>query len=108
MSTLALDGVLPRSRRTDPTTSVDAGRDADLRDSQREVLWLFESHAGRDFADHELVDLAQQTGSTYSAQRIRSARAELTELGRIVQVEGEYRKTKTKRARVWALPEGEN
>ena len=101
MSTLALDGVRPRSRSTDPTTSVDAGRCADLTASQREVLALFEVE-DRPLADHELVAAAQSWGSPFTPQRIRSARAELAEDGRLALVEDEYRATATgHKARVW-------
>ena len=105
---LALDGTNPRSRSTDPVTSLEAGRSVDLNDSQREVLDLFriaaERGSGR-LADHELIDLAAQCGSTYSAQRIRSARAELAELRRVVRVAGEYRPgpSKSRRAQVWTI-----
>lgn len=103
MSTLALDGVLPRSRSTDPVTSVDAGRSADLSRSQRQVLALFERVA-QPVADHELVRTAELMGLPFTAQRIRTARAELAEAGRVVLVEGQYRRTKTgRRAQVWAL-----
>jgi len=104
MSTLALDGVLPRSRSADPTTSVDAGREADLTDSQQDVLEVFRIE-GRPLADHELVAEAARLGSPFTPQRIRSARAELALLDRLVLVEGESRETETHhRARVWALP----
>lgn len=105
MSTLALDGTLPRSRRGDPTTSVDAGRAVDLNASQAYVLALFGRHYGLShIADHELVAIAFAQGSRYTPQRIRSARAELTQLGRIVLVEGEKRTTPHGgRAKVWRL-----
>lgn len=101
MSTLALDGVRPRSRSTDPTTSVDAGRCADLTASQQEVLALFEVE-DRPLADHELVAAAQDWGSRFTPQRIRSARAELAEDGLVELLEDEYRETSTgHNARVW-------
>lgn len=101
MSTLALDGTRPRSRRRDPVTSVDAGRFAALSASQWEVLRLF-MEQGRPLADHELVAVAW--GSPFTPQRIRSARAELAESGLLVLVEDFYRKTATgHRARLWAL-----
>lgn len=104
MSMLALDGVLPRSRRTDPVTSLDAGRAHDLAPSQQQVLELF-AEAGRPLADHELVAAARAAHAPFSPQRIRTARSELAELGQLVLVEGEYRSTPARyRARVWALP----
>lgn len=106
MSTLAQDGVLPRSRVTDPTTSLDAGRDADLSDSQREVLAIFYRRP-KGLADHQLVAVARSSGTIFTPQRIRSARAELVEAKRLVLIEGEYRKTKTgRRARVFTVAEG--
>lgn len=103
MSSMALDGSTPRSRTTDPITSVDAGRAADLNRSQRQVLALFE-HITRPVADHELVRTAELMGLPFTAQRIRSARSELAELGRVVLVEGEFKRTKTgRRAQVWTL-----
>lgn len=104
MSSLALDGTLPRSRRTDPTTSVDAGRAADLSASQREVLRLFAVMRRWPMADHELIEVATAWRSPFTPQRIRSARAELAAAGRLVLVEGETRKTPTGgNARVWTL-----
>ena len=108
MSSMVLDGARPRSRSTDPVTSVDAGRGADMRASQREVLDVFEfaqsMHGRADLADHELVQVAASMHSKFSAQRLRSARAELAEDGLIVLVEGEYRATASgKRARVWRV-----
>lgn len=103
MSTLALDGIRPRSRRRDPVTSVDAGRYADLNSSQQEVIALF-TVQGRALADHELVAAAHSWGSRFTPQRIRSARSELAEDGLVVLVEDERRQTESGRtARVWRL-----
>lgn len=107
MSNMALDGVTPRARATDPVTSVDAGRAVDLTESQAAVLEIF-NRSGLPFADHQLVSVARVKRAPFSDQRIRSARAELVELGRLVLVEGEYRMTSSgRRAQVWALAEGE-
>lgn len=108
MSTLALDGTLPRSRTKDPTTSVDAGRAADLNASQREVLET--PHDLRlDVTDRELVEFMANRGSPYTPQRIRSARAELTDAGLVVCVEGAYgRSPSGRREQVWQLTEEEN
>jgi hypothetical protein len=112
VSTAVLDGVSPRSRGTDPVTSVDAGRDAQLTSSQEEVLWLFHEAANAGsaaFADHELVAFAQNRGSTYTPQRIRSARAELAEKGLLIHAEGDYCTSPTgKNARVWTLASKED
>ncbi len=103
MSVGVLDGVTPRSRSTDPTTSVDAGRAVSLTDSQQDVLVVFELEQ-RPLADHELVAEAARLGSPYSDSRVRSARAELAEAGLLELVEGETRTTKRgKSARVWRL-----
>jgi hypothetical protein len=106
MSTLVLDGTSPRSRTTDPVTSVDSGRAADLNASQREVLAMFVS--GSAMADHQLVALAESNGTIFTPQRLRSARAELTEFGLLDQYapHGEplFRYTERGRlAHVWAL-----
>lgn len=101
---MVLDGLSPRSRSTDPVTSVDAGRSADLSGSQLSVLIALESFGP--LADHELVELNAATrGSVpaYSPQRIRSARAELVEQGR-VEFSGIFRLTPSgHRARVWMV-----
>lgn len=109
MSSLVLDGVNPRSRTVDPVTSVDAGRDAQLTASQGEVLSMFHARPIDGFADHELVEWAEYSGSRYTPQRIRSARAELAEKGLLEHGEGDYRKTPTgKNARVWTLASKED
>lgn len=102
MGTMALDGAAARSRSTDPVTSVDAGRAADLPASQAAVLNLLGNAYGG-LTDTELVDLAETFGTKFSAQRLRTARAELTEAGLVVQVEGEFRRARKYRARVWEL-----
>jgi hypothetical protein len=100
---LALDGTTPRSRQTDPVTSVDAGRGADLNESQNAVVSLFQAAAGG-MADHELVALAEWAGVKYTPQRIRSARSELTEKGLVEITPGKFRPTKSgRRARVFEL-----
>lgn len=104
MSTLALDGVTPRSRITDPTTSVDAGRAAQLAASQQAVLDAF-LKLNRPIADHELVAWLNATSrQRFAESRIRTARSELTEAGAIVLVEGEETKTPSGcRAKLWRL-----
>ena len=105
MSALALDGTLPRSRSTDPITSVDAGRYADLNESQRDVLAIFHI-AAKPLALHELTALARDLGLKRTEQRVRSACAELVDRGLVVMVEGVYRKTETgHNAHVWKLAE---
>lgn len=96
---MALDGV-PRSRKTDPVTSVDAGRRARLRESQAAVL---ETLAGVDFGltQGEL----EARISDWSPSRVRTAVSELAEAG-LVQPTGTFRKTRSGRnAQVWQLTE---
>lgn len=101
MSSLALDGVTPRSRRRDPVTSVDAGRSVHLAESQEAVLVLLHE-IGWPVSDRELVDHAAQRGNRYSPQRIRSARAELAEAGLVELVEDEFRRSPSgRREQVW-------
>lgn len=103
MSTIALDGALPRSRAKDPVTSVDAGREAALMESQREVLQLLRN-LGCQVSDRELVRHALRVKSVYSPQRLRSARAELAEIGLVVLVDGVYRTSpRGRREQVWEL-----
>lgn len=108
MSVGVLDGVEPRARVKDPVTSVDAARSVDLKGSQAEVMRLFRRFvpAGWGLADHELVKLASLKGSTYTAQRIRSARAELAKKGLLEHKPGDYVESPTGHpARVWTLAE---
>jgi len=94
MSTMALDGLYPRSRSTDPTTSVDAGREANLYDSQAYVLeFMRRGEYGTDFTQGELETFFLD----WSPSRIRSAVSELEALG-LVEATGETRKTKYGRA----------
>src|SRR5690606_25468490 len=106
---MVLDGAAPRSRSTDPVTSVDAGRAADLEGSQRYVLGIL--HTRGALADFEIE--AEALGEEpyrrlaalprWSFQRLRSARAELVEMGCVAAVEGEFRRTQSgRRAQVWA------
>lgn len=107
MSSMVLDGASPRSRSTDPVTSVDAGRAADLKGSQAAVLYALE--ACGPLAQHELVEIVPGLDESYKwePQRIRSACSELEKLGR-VEFTGEYRSTPKKHpARVYrAVPTG--
>lgn len=98
---LVMDGTTPRSRSTDPVTSVVAGRSVDLLHSQQLVLEVFEISPVHGFAQFEVerVLFGQLTPS-----RIRSAVSELTEKGLLYVVEGEYRTTPSGRnARVYKL-----
>lgn len=86
MVNMVMDGVSPRSRSTDPVTSVEAGRGADLNASQRQVLTFLESFTAypglNDWTDKEFVsaiqaDVRRANGVVYTEQRYRSARSEL-------------------------------
>ena len=106
MSSMALDGDMPRSRSTDPTTSVDAGRSVQIahsRDYVKQTLTVFGP-----LADHELVELhaddaaGRRAFGRFSPQRLRSARAELVALGEVESVPDEYRRTDSgRRAHIW-------
>lgn len=87
MSSMVLDGLSPRSRSTDPTTSVDAGRAANLSRSQEMVL-EFMSGSGRDWTQGEL-----ERWLDGSPSRIRSAVSELESRG-LVEPTGETRPTR--------------
>lgn len=92
---MVMDGVLPRSRKSDPVTSVDAGRAAKLHESQAEVLCALSN--GRMRTQGELEVLL----SAWSPSRIRSAVSELEALG-LVEWTGETRPTKYgRKARVY-------
>jgi hypothetical protein len=93
-----------KTRAEDPVTSLAAARSVRLADSQEYVLSLFHA-AGRPLADFEVTDLAVSLGCRLTAQRLRTARAELAEQGRLVLVPGAVKRTYTGHvARVWSLP----
>lgn len=95
MSTMAIDGAMPRSRSTDPITSVDAGRAADLHGSQAAVLDLM--RGPYTWTQAELERGIDQ----WSPSRIRSAVSELVELG-LVEWTGDTRPTRYgRKARVY-------
>ena len=98
MSSMVLDGVSPRSRTSDPVTSVDAGRSARLHASQDAVLSFMRKYADQDgFTQGRLESYFPD----WSPSRIRSAVSELEELD-LVEFTGETRLTKYGRqARVY-------
>lgn len=99
MSTMVLDGTTPRARSTDPTTSVDAGRSANLFGSQAFVHLLLQSTPAG-LAQYELEEFG---AGSWTPQRIRSAVAELREKG-YVEDSGKRRLTPYDRnAIVWCL-----
>lgn len=87
MSSMALDGLTPRSRSTDPVTSQDAGREVNLYRSQ-EVVYELMLRSERDWTQGEL-----EFQFTYTPQRVRSAVSELREKG-LVELTGEQRITR--------------
>lgn len=96
MSIMALDGVNPRARSTDPVTSVDAGRRADLNRSQTVVLAAMRAR-GVGVTQYEL----EQYLPGMSPSRVRSAVSELAQQGLVLATE-ETRETRYGRqARVW-------
>ena len=95
MSTMALDGLMPRSRKSDPVTSVDAGRAADLSGSQAAVLDFMRSGGAWTQGDLEIAF------QEWSPSRIRSAVSELVEAG-LVEWTGDTRPTRYgRKARVY-------
>ncbi|QAB16986.1 hypothetical protein Leucomu_02805 [Leucobacter muris] len=102
MSSMVLDGGMPRSRSTDPVTSVDAGRSVDLVGSQAMVLELLEDLGP--CTDYELEDNLKDY---YSPQRVRTARSELVVQG-LVEDTGAMRISQRGRrrkhhAKVWRV-----
>lgn len=98
MSSMVLDGASPRSRATDPVTSVDAGRAAKLHESQVAVLDLMRGF-GVEFGWTQ-GELEGRLGE-WSPSRIRSAVSELEAKG-LLERTGETRPTRYGRqARVY-------
>lgn len=98
---MILDGLSPRSRSTDPVTSVEAGRSIDLNHSQQAVLEVFELSPLHGFAQFEVERILD---GQFTPSRIRSAVSELTEKGKLYIVDGEYRRTPTgRKAQVYKL-----
>lgn len=102
MSSMILDGASPRSRSTDPITSVDAGRAVDLPGSQAMVLEVLQDLGP--CTDFELEDNLKDY---YSPQRVRTARSELVTQGHVedtgslrISQRGRRRKH---HAKVWRL-----
>ena len=104
MSTMALDGMMPRSRSTDPVTSVDAGRAAKLCESQKDVLEFMARvprNPAQGWTHGELEREMDAYGFIYSPSRIRSAVSELESAG-LVEWTGDTRPTRYgRKARVY-------
>lgn len=98
MSSMALDGVMPRSRKSDPVTSVDAGRSAKLHASQSRVLEVTMYAMSHGVTQGELEAFL---AGEWSPSRIRSAVSELESAG-LVEWTGETRPTRYgRKARVY-------
>lgn len=99
----------PRARRTDPVTSHEA---ADSTQSKAAASRDFVLYLLRDLgpmADHELVDAADLLNARlpetprFSPSRLRTARHELTEAGKVTDL-GIFRLTVSRRrAQVWGV-----
>lgn len=88
MSSMVLDGGMPRSRSKDPFTSVDAGRAADLKGSQAAVLEIVRL-GKRGWTQFEL----EKNLPEFSPSRVRSAVSELVALGKVEAIAGKLRET---------------
>lgn len=96
-----IHGDSPRTRRSDPITSHLAADTNDIKGSRRDVLDILQVFGPQ--ADHEMVAMAAQYTPAFTPQRLRSARAELVELG-LVEALGIYRLTASgRRANVWQV-----
>lgn len=114
MSTVPMVGVLdghhPDSRLTDPETS-HAARDSitweALAESQAEVLAILHMYGPQ--ADHDILTIHEFRHARgiarfeFTGQRLRTARNELVEFGRVVQTAGEARTPSGRRAKVWGI-----
>ncbi len=95
MSSMVLDGASPRSRTSDPVTSVDAGRAVNAVGSRAAVELVL--CTGAELTQGEL----EQRLPEWSPSRVRSAVAELEADGLVVAT-GETRPTRYgRRARVY-------
>lgn len=75
-----------RTRKTDPNTSHEAGDVTQgIVAASRAVVYRILTDAGRPLTDEEIADEADWY-ATYSPSRLRTARHELVELGRVVAV----------------------
>lgn len=96
----------PRARRTDPVESHKAADTSDVAGSRREVLsWLAFHPDG--LTDHQLEDLHVRSRraaghAPYTGARLRTARAELVEHGRVTEA-GKGLSPSGRPARIWKL-----
>ena len=101
----------PRARLADPDTSHVAADGSDLAGSQAVVAVLLRSAGPAGLTDEEIFEgsrswpVLQLIGHKYSPSRLRTARAELVEAGRVRDA-GIFRYTEFARlSKVWALTE---
>lgn len=101
-------GDTARVRLSDPITSHESADGNDIHGARDEVLFYLGLHP---LADHELIDMFERdykiSGALkhYTPQRLRTARKELVDMGR-VEATGIYRLTATGgRANVWQIKE---
>lgn len=110
MTSAVLDGIFPRSRTTDPVTSVDAGRAANLTGSQQQAIRFLLEHPGREwtlaqFAVAILLWAQNQPNTTvYSIQRYQSVVSELRRQG-LVEDTGRLRPEHGRSHGIWKLAE---
>jgi len=91
-----------RTRYSDPITSHEAADSSNLAESSAAVLSLL---VGRPdgLADWEIEHDHRIAGGTYTGQRLRTARHELTELG-VIEDSGVMKLTLSgRRCKVWRL-----
>ena len=116
-SPMILDGAEPRSRATDPVTSVDAGRKADLNGSQQQALSFLRDQARTGAETWTLRWFVRRITSCledlqaqgievriYSPERYRSAVSELAPKG-LIRYTGETFVIRGRKHREWVLAE---
>lgn len=105
-----LDGHRADTRTNDPETSHaarDSISDEALAESQAEVLAIL--HMNGPQADHDILAIHEFRHARgiarheFTGQRLRTARNELVEYGRVVQTEGEALTPSGRRAKVWGI-----
>jgi hypothetical protein len=94
---------MPAARRSDPATSQAAAviDPADLDALRARILRRFNARPKTGFTDEELVDEIQWGGLNRTAQRIRTARNDLSKLGLLKLSDEKRRTTSGYQARVW-------
>lgn len=94
----ALMGGHARTRRADPDTSQEAAASVgELRDSQKQVLGLFD----RPMTDEQLIARALRAGVKQSPSGLRSRRSELVHLGYLTDSGERDRTTAGRATTIW-------